>query len=278
MILKSGQFSNDPNLDLEPDLSSTSISTNLTSGRQGIHFRFQRIWSCLIRLSLATGYWYFLTQWFWGPAIFERIYLLTGDCSRMSNDSKLQFKDFNLKGGLKDCHENGGNWSGMDISGHTFLLIHTSLFILEEVFLRYESWFFILNATQILSSPMIKESESTNHSPSLIKRETPPKLNSSTQTLLNQKKDFTSFTIPSPSLNSVPLIVNSNRNFFLVLEWAWMSYFIALFLLWNSMLIITILFFHSWDEKIIGLLFGLGFWTLFYGHSYSSHFGFRTQV
>ena len=34
---------------------------------------------------------------------------------------------------IAECKRYGGSWSGFDISGHCFLLIHATLFILEEL-------------------------------------------------------------------------------------------------------------------------------------------------
>ena len=69
----------------------------------------------------ATLYWFLITQWTFGPSILERVYKRVGSCSL------LHLKEFHL------CYEGGGEWDGLDISGHCFLLLHSSLLIWEEI-------------------------------------------------------------------------------------------------------------------------------------------------
>jgi hypothetical protein len=75
----------------------------------------------MIRWMLATGYWYAMTQQFFGPSIFARIYHARGVCSI---DSAAAYHE---------CKAVNGKWESFDVSGHCFILIHASLFILEEI-------------------------------------------------------------------------------------------------------------------------------------------------
>ncbi|RUP46455.1 inositol phospholipid synthesis and fat-storage-inducing TM-domain-containing protein [Jimgerdemannia flammicorona] len=81
----------------------------------------------LARWALATVYWYFLTQWFLGPSILDRFFTLTGgQCVSLTSDLT------SVATGL-ECKRGGGTWvGGHDVSGHCLLLIHSSLFLLEE--------------------------------------------------------------------------------------------------------------------------------------------------
>ncbi|KAF9928810.1 hypothetical protein FBU30_002081 [Linnemannia zychae] len=87
----------------------------------------------LTRWALATLYWWLISQWFFGPGLFDRVFVLTGgSCSVEGHRSQYL------------CRRQGGLWSGgIDISGHMFLLAHAWLFLMEElsVFLNVpEAW------------------------------------------------------------------------------------------------------------------------------------------
>jgi len=82
-------------------------------------------------------WWIFVTQWFFGPAIIDRGFLLTGgqcelleqvDAGNVEMDDARQF----FTGYA--CKAVGGKWKGgHDISGHVFLLVLGSMFLFEEV-------------------------------------------------------------------------------------------------------------------------------------------------
>ncbi|KAL2074433.1 hypothetical protein VTL71DRAFT_8211 [Oculimacula yallundae] len=92
----------------------------------------------LFRYSLVTLWWIFVTQWFFGPAIIDRGFTLTGgqcelveaaDAGHVEMDTTRQFVT-----GVA-CKAVGGKWKGgHDISGHVFLLVLGSMFLFEEVF------------------------------------------------------------------------------------------------------------------------------------------------
>ena len=74
-----------------------------------------------IRWTGATLYWFLLTQWFFGDSLLERIFHHSGACS---NADAIH---------PRFCKQMGGTWNGFDISGHCFLIIHSSLVIWEEL-------------------------------------------------------------------------------------------------------------------------------------------------
>jgi hypothetical protein len=79
----------------------------------------------IIRWSLATSYWYIITQkFFFGPSIMDQIFVITGGkCVGFPQ----AYDAYTCKGG-------GGLWEGgYDLSGHCFLSIHSSLFLWEEL-------------------------------------------------------------------------------------------------------------------------------------------------
>ncbi|KAI0227095.1 Fat storage-inducing transmembrane protein [Lamellibrachia satsuma] len=76
----------------------------------------QRVKRHLCRLAVATLGWYCFTS------LFEIVENATGICEPMSPNSTNK----------RSCNKAGGKWTGFDISGHVFLLIHCLLTISEE--------------------------------------------------------------------------------------------------------------------------------------------------
>jgi hypothetical protein len=85
---------------------------------------------------MATIWWIFVTQWFFGPPIIDRSFTLTGgQCELLADAEKGTVKMDDARKfvtGLA-CKAVGGKWKGgHDISGHVFLLVLGSMFLLEE--------------------------------------------------------------------------------------------------------------------------------------------------
>ncbi|KAH9993653.1 inositol phospholipid synthesis and fat-storage-inducing TM-domain-containing protein [Xylariaceae sp. FL0662B] len=86
-----------------------------------------------LRWALVTAWWFLVTQWCFGPAIIDRGFRFTGG----KCDAAV------AEGGALDgagvftaaaCKAAGGRWSGgHDISGHVFLLVLGSYFLLQEI-------------------------------------------------------------------------------------------------------------------------------------------------
>ena len=128
------------------------------------------------KLFSATVYWFLITQWAFGPSVLDRIYQFSGSCSLL-----------HLKT-LTECFASGGEWDGLDISGHVFLLLHSSLLIWEEL-LQSE----FKNGLNLISGMLC----------------------------------------------------------------------LLLLILWMVMLIVTVLYYHSITEKILGTILGFGFWSIY---------------
>ncbi|KAL3423620.1 inositol phospholipid biosynthesis protein [Phlyctema vagabunda] len=90
-----------------------------------------------LRWVLVTTWWVFITQWFFGPALIDRGFRLTGGACELQRDAAAGRVD--LDAGEKivtsfACKAGGGQWKGgHDISGHVFLLVLGSMFLFEEV-------------------------------------------------------------------------------------------------------------------------------------------------
>jgi Inositol phospholipid synthesis and fat-storage-inducing TM len=94
----------------------------------------------LLRYGLATFWWVAITQWFFGPPIMDRTFLITGGtCHLVANDpararEEMDMSHARLFATSAACKVAGGDWrGGHDLSGHVFLLTHASLFLWSEV-------------------------------------------------------------------------------------------------------------------------------------------------
>jgi hypothetical protein len=91
----------------------------------------------IIRWGIVTVWWIFVTQWFFGPAIIDRGFTLTGgqcELVREAEAGKVDMGDTRQFLTSMTCKAVGGKWKGgHDISGHVFLLVLGSMFLLEEV-------------------------------------------------------------------------------------------------------------------------------------------------
>lgn len=91
----------------------------------------------IIRWCVVTAWWIFVTQWFFGPPIIDRGFTLTGGQCELVRDAEAGKVDMDdtrqfLTG--MACKAVGGKWKGgHDISGHVFILVLGSMFLLEEV-------------------------------------------------------------------------------------------------------------------------------------------------
>lgn len=80
----------------------------------------------LLRLAIATSFWLFWTKFF---VYIENVY------GRCVNSKDITFQN------KTSCLKAGKFWSGLDISGHTFILIYSGLILAEEgvAYLGWES-------------------------------------------------------------------------------------------------------------------------------------------
>lgn len=90
-----------------------------------------------LRWTIITTWWIFVTQWFFGPAIIDRGFRLTGGQCELVRDAEVGKVDMDdtrqFVTGMA-CKAVGGQWKGgHDISGHVFLLVLGSMFLFEEV-------------------------------------------------------------------------------------------------------------------------------------------------
>lgn len=169
----------------------------------------------LSRLAIATFFWYSWTM------IFNVIETKYGRCNMKNIDNKVI------------CLKNGGFWNGFDISGHCFILIYSSLIMIEE-------------AKAINGWERIKD-------------------------YIRDEKYTRSINDKSVSINPLRKITNEELN---ILQKSYekytpyvRSFLIAITLLqilWDVMLVSTILYYHIMVEKFISGVIAILTWFLTY--------------
>ena len=88
-----------------------------------------------VRWAVVTTWWIFVTQWFFGPAIIDRGFRWSGGRCEVV-EGKVVMSTASAADVFTNaaCKSVGGKWSGgHDISGHVFLLVLGSFFLVQEV-------------------------------------------------------------------------------------------------------------------------------------------------
>ncbi|KAJ2796986.1 hypothetical protein H4S07_006061 [Coemansia furcata] len=94
----------------------------------------------VLRYAMATLYWLAMTRWFFGPPLFDRLFVRTGGVCQISTTTAAAAATAESHYSMTACRAAGGAWAGgHDVSGHCFLLLHSGLFLAEEVLSSLES-------------------------------------------------------------------------------------------------------------------------------------------
>ncbi|RAK78304.1 putative inositol phospholipid biosynthesis protein Scs3 [Aspergillus fijiensis CBS 313.89] len=176
--------------------------------------RSRRTTQAVIRYALATTVWYLTTQWFFGPALIDRSFVLTGGkCERAIPEAENPYTatDFGTLATAVACKGAGGAWrGGHDVSGHVFMLV------LMTSLIGFEVWGARLSREEADSKEK-KEGEKTD--------------------ALDQEGD------------------SDEQDVFAVWS-ARLAWTVVGLGMW--MLLMTAIWFHTWFEKVTGLLIALG--------------------
>ncbi|MCJ1387285.1 hypothetical protein MMC18_000126 [Xylographa bjoerkii] len=170
-----------------------------------------------VRYTIVTMWWVLVTQWFFGPGLVDRSFLLTGgQCELVrteeGRDSMSDTREF-VTGAA--CKLAGGSWKGgHDISGHVFLLVLGSAFL----------WFEILPV--VMRHAGLREQRLILHEDGNIK-------SAEAEVPIAKAKEDREEAEAEATGVSVPVIVAG-------LSW-WM-------------LLMTAAYFHTWFEKFTGLV------------------------
>ncbi|KAL2270547.1 hypothetical protein VTJ83DRAFT_2731 [Remersonia thermophila] len=179
----------------------------------------------VIRWLMVTGWWVLVTQWCFGPAIVDRGFRWTGGrCEAAQDRLALVIEEGEVS--VKEvftaaaCRASGGKWrGGHDISGHVFLLVLGSVFLLQEV-----GW-----ATALWAG-WLKEERCVVMPDGAVK-------SASVEAMPTEGWDG-----PAPPSASKALGWGGKLAGAVVVLGVWM-------------MLMTAIYFHTWFEKLTGLLF-----------------------
>lgn len=112
-------------------LSQPAYSSSSSPSQSQQQTRLRRFLQASLRYTLATTVWYTMTQWFFGPAIIDRSFVITGGkCAEALHQVGKAPGDMGSSADLQTlftaaaCKAAGGAWrGGHDISGHVFMLV-----------------------------------------------------------------------------------------------------------------------------------------------------------
>ncbi|KAE8738420.1 hypothetical protein FOCC_FOCC016110 [Frankliniella occidentalis] len=172
----------------------------------------------LVRLGVATGSWLFWTK------LFDYIEVNFGKCSIKGDFSK------------QSCLSQGQYWYSFHISGHAFILVYSSLILIEEA-RAIVGWERIRD--------LIREEYHTrsNSDDSRTVANTSPLGNLSETEFIVLKSCYERFT---------PLV----RGLFILMT--------CFSMLWDFMLIFTMLYFHNMVEKLLAGVIAIFIWFVTY--------------
>lgn len=174
----------------------------------------------LPRIFIATFFWFVWTKLF---NVIENAY---GSCNNRKFDSK------------STCLKAGAFWNGFDISGHAFILIYSSLVLIEEA-RPIIGWEYIKEHIRNEEhNRQVGESVSTN-----------PLRNLNDKDMKTLKTLYEKYT---PAIRTLFIGVT------------------VLQLLWDIMLVCTMLYFHRMIEKVLSGIFAIVTWYFCYRFWYPS--------
>jgi len=107
-----------------------------TSRQSSPTARLKRLVQAALRYIFVTTAWILTTQWLFGPAVIDRLFVVTGGRCERSHRAALSSQPSGLGAILTAaaCKSSGGTWKGgHDVSGHVFLLVLASAFLAHEL-------------------------------------------------------------------------------------------------------------------------------------------------
>ncbi|OAA64376.1 Fat storage-inducing transmembrane protein [Niveomyces insectorum RCEF 264] len=206
--------------------------------------------AAVVRWALVTAWWIIVTQWCFGPPLIDRSFRLTGGgCEALveladADTTRTGTTPAHLaaKATAAACRGAGGQWrGGHDISGHVFLLVLGSAFLAQEAgrLAAAGGWWpqrqaaAEENRTVVVSGGRITTADAE----------------------ANAQAKATMDATGAPDTSTATLPAHAR----LALRFA--AAVVAL-CLW--MLLMTAIYFHTWSEKLTGLLVALaGFYGVY---------------
>ncbi|CAK7236335.1 hypothetical protein SCUCBS95973_009573 [Sporothrix curviconia] len=211
--------------------------------------------SAILRWGLVTGWWILVTQWFFGPALVDRNFRLTGGgCQALQaaveDDvaADKQPSPLLLAATASACKHAGGQWrGGHDISGHVFLLVLGTIFLAQEI--GWVLWRRAALGPSLSSSAAARVADAR----SLVMHDGTVK---SAEVEAGLAAALSSLSASSASSASSEPSIAASR---IALRFAAVVMGLCLW-----MLLMTAIYFHTWFEKLTGLMVALtGFYSVY---------------
>ncbi|KAI1173329.1 inositol phospholipid synthesis and fat-storage-inducing TM-domain-containing protein [Nemania sp. FL0916] len=116
-------------------IPSSNGNDNVAGNSVGSGSGGRRLPRAAVRWVLVTAWWFLVTQWCFGAPLIDRGFRFTGGrCDVALGAVVAGVADREDLLTAAACRAAGGNWSGgHDISGHVFLLVLGSCFLVQEV-------------------------------------------------------------------------------------------------------------------------------------------------
>ncbi|KAG6087915.1 hypothetical protein E4U15_007080 [Claviceps sp. LM218 group G6] len=110
------------------------LLTHPSGGSGGLDLTPRRL-RAILRWAAVTGWWFLVTQWFFGAPIIDRGFRWTGGrCDLVQQEVRMGDAGVGDVLTAVACKASGGRWSGgHDISGHVFLLVLGISFLVQEI-------------------------------------------------------------------------------------------------------------------------------------------------
>ncbi|CAK7562701.1 MAG: hypothetical protein SEPTF4163_000553 [Sporothrix epigloea] len=215
------------------DKQQSAAKNSSVLGRRG---------SAVFRWGLVTGWWFLVTQWFFGPALVDRSFRLTGGSCQVLQaavDDKFAADEnpsqLLLAATASACKHAGGQWrGGHDISGHVFLLVLGTTFLAQEI-----GWVLWRRAVSTSTVRVADARSLVMHDGAVKSAEVEAEL----------------VAVPLSSVSTETATITSR----VALRFAAVVVGLCLW-----MLLMTAIYFHTWFEKLTGLLVSLvGFYSVY---------------
>ncbi|KAG6112553.1 hypothetical protein E4U13_004226 [Claviceps humidiphila] len=110
------------------------LLTHPSGGSGGLDLTPRRL-RAILRWAAVTGWWFLVTQWFFGAPLIDRGFRWTGGrCDLVQQEVRMGDAGVGDVLTAVACKASGGRWSGgHDISGHVFLLVLGISFLVQEI-------------------------------------------------------------------------------------------------------------------------------------------------
>jgi hypothetical protein len=180
-----------------------------------------------------------VVYWLAWRLLFVAINDITGSCQFLPHQRKPGDPEL----GHRECLQNGGYWDGFDISGHCFLMALTASLFFDEI-LRSARWLW-------------GRWQSGHNSPVLLEL---GRIDEKYGDLHEEEDDEAiDGNNVVPSTNDRQCL---SQRFWRWLQWLGIGLVALLWIAWTALLVHTSLYFHTFWEKIWGILIGLSYWWL----------------